>query len=127
MDSSVLLAALLVCVVLAGAMLVLALRARGVGRGEQAGEGEDAGGKRIQALGALLRPEAGKSLEELKSRVTRAGLYTQDQLDLFLTVRLISALVGVGLIILVISTSDDMLSAITAMMVLAVVSVVGPG
>lgn len=125
MASSALLAALLVCVALAGLMLVLALRARGRHEGQAASH--EAGGKRLHALGALLRPEEGKGLDELKSRVTRAGLYSQDQLDLFLTVRLISAVLGVGSIVLVISTSDDMLSAVASMMVLGLVSVVGPG
>ena len=55
------------------------------------------GGTRASKLGSVLRPKEEAAIDELRSRVNQAGLYSRDAVDLYLTIRL-SVLVG-GLVV----------------------------
>jgi tight adherence protein C len=66
-------------------------------------------------------------MQDLKSRTTRAGLYGQDAVDLFLTVRLIVLLAGAGLILLSISWARSPLTAAMMALIIGGLAVVLPG
>lgn len=123
----------IVCVVLSLAGLGLAIRfARRGGDDapeEQQSEGAQARteGGGLRALGAILRPGDEEELDLLKSRTTRAGLYGQDAVDLFLTARLIVLAAGFGLILLAINWADSPLVAIFLAMAIGGLAVILPG
>jgi tight adherence protein C len=58
---------------------------------------------RRHRLAAVLRPQNAAELEELKHRITRAGLDERDALDLYLTIRL-SLIIGAVLLSLLLAT-----------------------
>ena len=80
----------------------------------------------LRALGSLLRPDEEQALAELKSRATRAGLYTQDAVDLFLTVRLVVVAAGGGLFLLILTSVDNLLTALSLLLMITAVSAIAP-
>lgn len=113
------------CAVAAVASLWMAIRMRRH-RARGPAVREAGGQRRWRALGALVRPQNDGSLELLRDRAAHAGLYGQDALDLYLTVRLIVLLAGAGLGILMITSSDDLLLGSAAGVALAGMAIVLP-
>ncbi|MCA9665364.1 MAG: type II secretion system F family protein [Myxococcales bacterium] len=109
--------------------LVLAVRARNKDIADE-GEGELApedGGGGLRALGAMLRPQGDRSLADLKGRTSHAGLYGQDALDLYLSVRLIILMLGLGAGGLALAFHPDTLTGGAVAIMLAGFSILGPG
>lgn len=129
MSDAVLLIASLGCIFLAVLFLMAALRRRQrtsytFDRREK-NESDALKGMRI--FGALLRPDSEAALSELKNRTVQAGLYGQDAIDLFLTVRMISFVSGIVAAVGIFSwlSNDPGLALLTAVGI-AGVGVIGP-
>ena len=84
----------------------------------------DRGG--IRALGAMLRPEQDEALSELRSRTVRAGLYGRDAIDLFLTIRFVVLVAGVGLGALAYFGVESPLLRVSGLAMGVVVGILGP-
>lgn len=86
------------CAVIALVALLMAIRAKQQSGAElRQRTGQALGRARVEgvkALGSLMRPQSVEELDKLKRRVVRAGLYGQDDLELFLTVRFSLLLAG---------------------------------
>lgn len=82
-----------VCGVVALVLLLSAIRLRQQTDAELAGRARvgpslgKAKAEGVRVLGSLMRPQNEEELAKLKRRTVRAGLYGQDDLELFLTVR----------------------------------------
>jgi len=88
---------------------------------------DDATGKLSSRFGAVLRPKDKKEIEELKNRVTQAGLYSRDAMDLYLTVRLSMLMGGMVLSMLVASSVEEPPVAVLFFCMVMGVAFVGPG
>lgn len=129
MSQSLIIGALLGCVILALAFLRAAIGTLSRNRGDRAGEGGQStqGARGLRAMGALLRPRSDEELGQLKSRTVQAGLYGRDALDLFLSARLIVLVVGTGLAVLALSAfGDDPLMALVSTGAIGFAALVGP-
>lgn len=122
--------ALLLCLLLAAAALLIALRLRAARTPGPAAEPERraapvlAGWRR---LGARLRPKGEAEVEALQERLVHAGLYGRDAIDLFVSVRFVLfagglAAVLAGRVALEDSPSTQLLLVLTV----AAVVVIGP-
>ncbi len=122
------------CGAAALALLWLALRSRAAVAEEDPEDAASAPARRrpggawagLRALGSMLRPDEEQALAELKSRATRAGLYTQDAIDLFLTVRLVVVAAGGGLFLLVLISVDNLLTAVSLLLMITGVTAIAP-
>jgi len=122
MSQSLLIAALVGCVILALVFLRAAMGSLSRGGTHRIGEHKQSaqGVRGLRAIGAMLRPQSDEALGELRSRTVQAGLYGRDALDLFLSARLIALIVGTGLAIVALSALDD-----DPVIVLAVTGAIG--
>jgi len=78
-------------------------------------------------LGAVLRPKDKKEIEELKDRVTQAGLYNRDAVDLYLSVRLMLMMGGLVLSLLVAASAEEPPMAVLFFCFVMGLAFVGPG
>lgn len=116
--------------VLAVATLLLAVRSlrRNRAASPESGEAEQLGGKRgFARLGAVLRPGDDQALAALQGRLARAGIYSRDAIDLYLSVRVSFAIGGLLVLLLALQFVDGLVGAVVLCMVVAIVAIVGPG
>ena len=78
-------------------------------------------------LGAVLRPKDQKEVDALKDRVTQAGLYNRDAVDLYLSVRLMLLMGGLVLSLLMAASADDPSVAVLFFCFVMGIAFVGPG
>ena len=78
-------------------------------------------------FGSLLRPKDEAAVEELKSRVNQAGLYSRDAVDLYLTIRLSMLVGGLVLSLLLASMASAPELSVLIFLLIMGLAVVGPG
>jgi tight adherence protein C len=94
---------------------------------EAEGEGEQAGGRRrLFKLGAVLRPSEAEAVADLQNRLSRAGLYGRDAVDLYLTVRFSFIVGGLLLFLLMVQLVDGFIGSVLAFMTISSVAIIGP-
>lgn len=77
-------------------------------------------------LGAMLRPKDDRALEQLSKRLVRAGLYSRDQLDLYLSARLCVILGGLLLFIFGVQLVEGLVLSVLLFLGIACASILGP-
>jgi len=90
------------------------------------GLGEE-GENRFARVGSLLRPKNDKDIKELKSRISQAGLYSRDAMDLFLTIRLSTLFGGLVLSLMLISSVNEPPLAVLAFCFIMGLAFLAPG
>lgn len=131
----------MLCALFAAGFLVGALRVWRAGQASGDPEAEDADtthegsdrpakripqARRLQALGARLRPDKDR-VADLRTRLVHAGIDGKDAVDIFLSVRLIVMIGGLGAALLMVSMlGEQPLTMIVLVSVVMAVAIVGP-
>ena len=84
-------------------------------------------GTKASRFGALLKPGDAEAVEELKSRVNQAGLYSRDAVDLYLSIRLSVLVGGLVLALLLASLPKEPGYSVLIFMAVMGLAIVGPG
>jgi tight adherence protein C len=115
--------------ILAVAALLLAVRSfrRNRAAKPNSDEAEPVGSKRRFArLGAVLRPGDDQAVAALQGRLARAGIYSRDAIDLYLSVRVSFAVGGLLVLLLSLQFVEGLVGAVVLFMVVAIVAIAGP-
>src|SRR3989339_1199541 len=83
--------------------------------------------KRFRSLGSFLRPSDEAELKQLMTRAIRAGLYSREAVDLFLTIRVVLLFVAAGGVVFILSMVKNFGGALFLMAVLFGGAVGTPG
>ena len=84
-------------------------------------------GTKASRFGSVLKPKDAEAIEELKSRVNQAGLYSRDAVDLYLTIRLSMMVGGLVLSLLLASMATEPGVSVIIFMVVMGAAIIGPG
>ena len=84
-------------------------------------------GTKASRFGSLLKPKDAEAIEELKSRVNQAGLYSRDAVDLYLTIRLSMLVGGLVMALLLASLATEPGVSVIIFLVIMGVAIIGPG
>ena len=84
-------------------------------------------GTKASRFGSVLKPKDAEAIDELKSRVNQAGLYSRDAVDLYLTIRLSMMVGGLVLALLLASMATEPGVSVIIFMVVMGTAIIGPG